>query len=65
MYFILLDDGFFENYVANRDYINLLVDFLCNYTNINFIFFHPFNQSKSQIISHTKNLSLKMSIIAT
>lgn len=46
MYFILLDDGFFENYVANRDYINLLVDFLCNYTNINFIFFHPFNQSK-------------------
>lgn len=54
MYKILLDDDFFNNYIQNKLYLKELTEFLCTYSDLNFIVFHPYNKTNTYIKAYER-----------
>lgn len=48
MYKILLDDEFYSNLPSYKPYLNGLINFLNEYTDATYIFFHPFGATQSK-----------------
>lgn len=48
MYWIILDDNFYNNFTKNQLYMKKLTNFILDYTDVNFVFFHPFVNACNQ-----------------
>jgi len=65
MYKILLDDGFYDKVVENRNYLNEVMDFFNNFLNIEYVIFHPFGHSDKTLHQASYAALIDKKILAT